>query len=166
MTEKKKAAFFSSEEQINNAYNGEVKTHVFTSKARGYASNLEASVKANNVSPEVYKNLVESVNNNMDKLHRYVSLRKKCLNVDELHMYDIYVPMIADYDRKITFEEAKDTAIKALAPLGEDYINVLKEGFENRWIDVYENEGKRSGAYSWGAYGTHPYVLLNYQEIT
>ena len=100
----------------------------------------------------------------MDKMHRYVSLRKKCLGVDELHMYDIYTPMIPDAAKKISFEEAKETVLKALAPLGEDYVNKVKEGFENRWIDVYENEGKRSGAYSAGAYGTHPFVLLNYNE--
>ena len=100
----------------------------------------------------------------MDKMHRYVSLRKKCLGVDELHMYDIYTPMIPDAAKKISFEEAKKTVLKALAPLGEDYVNKVKEGFENRWIDVYENEGKRSGAYSAGAYGTHPFVLLNYNE--
>ena len=95
-------------------------------------------------------------------MHQYVSLRKKCLGVGELHMYDIYTPMIADVAKKISFEEAKETVLKALAPLGEDYVNKVKEGFENRWIDVYENQGKRSGAYSAGAYGCHPYVLLNY----
>lgn len=145
-------------------YNGQVKQQVFYAKARKYASTLEAAVDANNVSPDVYKNLVDTVNKNLDKMHRYVSLRKKCLGVDELHMYDIYTPMIPDMAKKIPFEEAKETVLKALAPLGEDYIAKVKEGFENRWIDVYENQGKRSGAYSAGAFGTHPYVLLNYNE--
>ena len=119
---------------------------------------------ANNVPSKVYYNLVETVNKNMDKMHRYVRLRKKCLGVDELHMYDIYTPMIADVAKKIPFEEAKETVLKALAPLGEDYVSKVKEGFESRWLDVYENEGKRSGAYSAGAYGAHPYVLLNHND--
>ena len=143
-------------------YCGNVKQQVFHAKARKYASSLERAVDANNVSSSVYHNLIDTVNKNLDKMHQYVSLRKKCLGVEELHMYDIYTPMIADVAKKISFEEAKETVLKALAPLGEDYVNKVKEGFENRWIDVYENQGKRSGAYSAGAYGCHPYVLLNY----
>lgn len=143
-------------------YCGNVKQQVFHAKARKYASSLECAVDANNVSSSVYHNLIDTVNKNLDKMHQYVSLRKKCLGVEELHMYDIYTPMIADVAKKISFEEAKETVLKALAPLGEDYVNKVKEGFENRWIDVYENQGKRSGAYSAGAYGCHPYVLLNY----
>ncbi len=149
---------------VASIYSGQVKQQIFKAKARKYNSTLEAAVDANNVSPKVYENLVKTVNANMDKMHRYVRLRKKCLGVEELHMYDIYTPMIPDAAKKISFEEAKETVLKALAPLGEDYVNKVKEGFENRWIDVYENEGKRSGAYSAGAYGTHPYVLLNYNE--
>ena len=98
----------------------------------------------------------------MDSMYKYVRLRKKLLQVDELHMYDLYVPMVADAEAHISFEEAKKNVREALQVLDEDYISILDEGFENRWIDVYENQGKRSGAYSWGAYGTHPYVLLNY----
>lgn len=143
-------------------YCGNVKQQVFHAKARKYTSSLECAVDANNVSSSVYHNLIDTVNKNLDKMHQYVSLRKKCLGVEELHMYDIYTPMIADVAKKISFEEAKETVLKALAPLGEDYVNKVKEGFENRWIDVYENQGKRSGAYSAGAYGCHPYVLLNY----
>ena len=143
-------------------YCGNVKQQVFHAKARKYTSSLECAVDANNVSSSVYHNLIDTVNRNLDKMHQYVSLRKKCLGVGELHMYDIYTPMIADVAKKISFEEAKETVLKALAPLGEDYVNKVKEGFENRWIDVYENQGKRSGAYSAGAYGCHPYVLLNY----
>lgn len=97
-------------------------------------------------------------------MHRYVKIRKKCLGVEELHMYDVYTPMIADAAKKISFEEAKEIVLKALAPLGEAYVNTVREGFANRWIDVYENEGKRSGAYSAGAYGVHPYVLLNHND--
>ena len=145
-------------------YSGQVKQQMFYAGARHYVSTLEAAVDANNVSPSVYHNLIETVNRNMDKMHRYVRLRKKCLGVDELHMYDVYTPMIPDAAKKISFEEAKETVLKALAPLGEDYVAKVKEGFENRWIDIYENEGKRSGAYSAGAFGTHPYVLLNHND--
>ncbi len=145
-------------------YNGQVRQLKFQTKARHYNSNLEAAVDANNVSPRVYENLVEAVNENMDKMYRYVRLRKKCLGVEELHMYDVYTPMIADADKKVPFAKAKETVLKALAPLGERYVSLVKHGFEHRWIDVYENEGKRSGAYSAGAYGVHPYVLLNYDD--
>ena len=158
--------YYSVYKQFNNTlaslYNGQVKSQIFYAKAKKYNSTLEASVEQNNVSPQVYHNLVDTIDQNLDKLHRYVRLRKKCLGVDELHMYDIYTPMIPGVAKEIPFEEAKETVLKALAPLGEDYLAKLREGFENRWIDVYENEGKRSGAYSAGAYGTHPYVLLNY----
>lgn len=158
--------FYKSYEQFLNTlaslYNGQVKQQIFYAKARKYNSTLEAAVDSNNVSPNVYHNLVDTMEKNMDKMHRYVRLRKKCLGVDELHMYDIYTPMIPDMAKEVSFEDAKETVLKALAPLGEDYVAKVREGFENRWIDVYENEGKRSGAYSSGAYGTHPYVLLNY----
>ncbi|MBQ5426095.1 MAG: oligoendopeptidase F, partial [Pseudobutyrivibrio sp.] len=125
------------------AYSGEVKQRMFYSRVRNYESNLKAAVDANNVSPEVYDNLVKTVNANLDKLHAYVSLRKKCLGVDELHMYDIYTPMIADVAKKVTYKEAQETICKALSVLGDDYVALLKEGFANRWIDVYENKGKR-----------------------
>jgi len=158
--------FYATYEKFLNTlaslYNGQVKQQIFHAKARKYDTTLEAAVDDNNVSPSVYKNLVETINNNLDKMHRYVNLRKKCLGVDELHMYDIYTPMIPDMAKEIPFEEAKETVLKALAPLGEDYVAKVREGFENRWIDIYENQGKRSGAYSAGAYGVHPYVLLNY----
>ena len=158
--------FYKSYEQFLNTlaslYNGQVKQQIFYAKARKYNSTLEAAVDSNNVSPNVYHNLIDTMEKNMDKMHRYVRLRKKCLGVDELHMYDIYTPMLPNMAKEISFEEAKETVLKALAPLGEDYVAKVREGFENRWIDVYENEGKRGGAYSSGAYGTHPYVLLNY----
>ena len=97
-------------------------------------------------------------------MHRYVRLRKKLLGVEDLHFYDLYTPIVADEDIRVTYEEAKQLSLEALAPLGEKYLSMLKEGYENRWIDVYENQGKRSGAYSAGAYGVHPYVLLNYTD--
>ena len=149
---------------LASLYSGQIKNQIFRAKMRKYNSTLEAATDANNVSPTVYDNLIETVNKNLDKLHRYVSLRKKLLGVDELHMYDIYTPMLPDSAKKVTYEEAKATVLKALAPLGEDYVKVVEEGFNNRWIDVYENVGKRSGAYSSGSYETHPYVLLNYND--
>ena len=159
-------AYYSEYKKFLNTYaslyNGQVKQQIFYAKARKYESTLVAAVDANHVSPVVYHNLVETVNKNLDKLHRYVSLRKKYLGVDELHMYDIYTPMIADVAKQYSYDEAKSLVLKALEPLGEEYVAKVKEGFENRWVDVYENQGKRSGAYSAGAYGTHPYVLMNY----
>lgn len=152
------------ENTLASLYSGQVKQLMFYAKARRYPSTLQAAVNHNNVSPDVYENLVATVNANLDKMYRYVRLRKRLLQVDELHMYDVYTPIIPDASRKIPYAEAKETILKALAPLGEDYIRLLEEGFNNRWIDVYENEGKRSGAYSAGAYGGHPYVLMNYDE--
>ena len=133
----------------------------FFSQARKYNSALEASLDATGVPVCVYTNLIDAVHENLDKMHRYVRLRKKLLGVEKLYFYDIYTPLVQDVDRPIAYEEAKNTVYDAVAPLGEDYQKVLKEGFDNRWIDVYQNVGKRSGAYSAGAH-VHPYVLLNY----
>ena len=135
----------------------------FHAEARGYGSTLEASLDETEVPVPVYLNLIDAVHANLDKMYRYVALRKKLLGVDELHMYDVYTPIVADAARTIDFEEAKATVLDALAVLGEDYIAMLREGFENRWIDVYENAGKRGGAYSAGA-RPHPYVLLNHKD--
>lgn len=143
-------------------YAGQVKQLMFNARARKYSTTLEAAVDGNNVSPEVYKNLVEAINDNLDKMHRYVRLRKKLLEVDELHMYDVYVPIVKDYEVKYTIEEAKELVLKAVEPLGTEYVNLLKKAFTERWIDVVENEGKRGGAYSSGVYGVHPFVLLNF----
>ena len=141
--------------------NAQGKQLKFFSDARKYDSTLEAALDRTEVPTSVYLNLIEAVHQNLDKMHRYVRLRKKLLGVEELHFYDVYAPLLSDVSRKIPFAEAKQTVYDSLAPLGEDYRRVLKEGFENRWIDVYQNEGKRSGAYSAGA-SVHPYVLLNY----
>ena len=141
-----------------NAQNKQLK---FFAEARKYPNAFEKALDRTNVPTSVYLNLIEAVHQNLDKMHRYVRLRKKLLGVDELHFYDIYTPLIADVDKHIPFAESKQTVYDALAPLGEDYRAILKEGFESRWIDVYTNEGKRSGAYSAGA-RVHPYVLLNY----
>lgn len=141
----------------------QIKAVNFYAKARRYDSSLEAALDGTEVPVSVYKNLIEAVHDNMHYMYDYVALRKKLLGVDELHFYDLYTPFVPDADMKITFEEAKETVLKALAPMGEDYLAILKEGFENRWIDVYENEGKTSGAYSAGA-RVHPYVLLNHKD--
>ena len=141
--------------------NAQGKQLKFFADARKYPSTLDASLDRTNVPTSVYLNLIEAVHQNLDKMHRYVRLRKKLLGVEELHFYDIYTPLLADVDKKIPFAQAKQTVYEGLAPLGEDYRAILKQGFENRWIDVYENVGKRGGAYSAGA-AVHPYVLLNY----
>ena len=152
------AAFKNTAASILNSQNKQLK---FFAEARKYASAFEASLDRTNVPTSVYLNLIEAVHKNVDKMHRYVRLRKKLLGVDELHFYDIYTPLVADVDKKIPYAEAKKTIYEAMAPLGEDYRKVLQEGFGNRWIDVYQNEGKRSGAYSAGA-SVHPFVLMNY----
>ena len=152
------ADFKNTAASVLNAQGKQLK---FFADARKYPSTLDASLDATNVPTSVYLNLIEAVHQNMDKMHRYVRLRKKLLGVDELHFYDVYTPLLEGVDKHIPFAEAKQTVYDALAPLGEDYRAILKEGFENRWIDVYTNEGKRSGAYSAGAQ-VHPYVLLNY----
>jgi len=133
----------------------------FFAAARKYPTAFDAALSGTNVPTSVYTNLIEAVHQNADKMHRYIRLRKKLLGLDDLHFYDIYTPLVQDVDKKIPFADAKQTVYDALAPLGESYRAILKEGFDNRWIDVYQNEGKRSGAYSAGA-SVHPYVLLNY----
>lgn len=143
---------------------GQFKQLCFFANARHYDSTIQASLDATEVPVPVYMNLIEAVHNNLDKMYRYVALRKKLLGVDELHMYDVYTPIVADADQAITYEQAKETVLEALQVLGEDYVDLLKEGFSNRWIDVYENVGKRSGAYSSGNSRPHPYVLLNHKD--
>ena len=136
----------------------------FFADARNYSSTLEASLDVTEVPVSVYTNLIEAVHANLDKMYKYVALRKKLLGVDELHMYDVYTPIVPDAAVEINFEQAKKTVLEALSVLGEDYTDMLKEGFANRWIDVYENVGKRSGAYSSGFGRPHPYVLLNHKN--
>ncbi len=143
---------------------GEFKQRNFFARARKYNSTLEAALDNNEVPVEVYDNLIEAVHQNLDKMYRYVALRKKALKVEELHMYDVYMPIVEDAAHEISYEKAKETVLNALEILGEDYTDMLKEGFANRWIDVYENEGKCSGAYSTGGGNPHPYVLLNHKN--
>jgi oligoendopeptidase F len=143
---------------------GNIKKDNFNARVRKYDSARHAALAANNIPESVYENLVNTVNDNLHLLHRYVKLRRKVLGVDKLHMYDLYTPLVKSVKMEIPYAEAKDYVLKGLEPLGEEYNNVLKEGFENRWVDVYENKGKRSGAYSSGAYGTNPYILMNWQD--
>lgn len=161
-------AVYSSYKKMKNtlaaSLTGNVKKNRFYSLVRKYPSALEASLDNDNISVDVYTTLIDTVNKNLPLLDRYLKLRKKVLKLDELHMYDLYVPMVEEFDKKIPYEEARTIVAEALKPLGEEYIGYLQKGMNSAWIDVYENEGKTSGAYAWGAYKTHPYVLLNYQN--
>ena len=146
------------------ALDAQFKQLCFFSRARKYPGTLAAALDGTEVPVAVYDNLIEAVHGNLDKMYRYVQLRKKLLGLDELHMWDVYTPIVADAAQTIPYEEAKATVLEALAVLGEDYTAMLKEGLEGRWIDVYENRGKRSGAYSSGNAAPHPYVLLNHHD--
>ncbi|WHZ31359.1 oligoendopeptidase F [Desemzia incerta] len=141
-----------------------VKYHNYNAKVHHYGSAREAALANNHIPESVHDNLIEVVAEHLPLLHRYVALRKELLGVDELHMYDMYTPITGEAGIKYTYEEAKEETMKALQPLGKEYEAVLKEAFENRWIDVVENTGKRSGAYSSGAYATNPYILLNWHD--
>ena len=158
--------FYGTYKQFGNTlaslYDGQIRQQIFFARARKYPSTFEAAVAGVDVSSAVCDNLIESVHRGLDKMYRYVRLRKKMLGVEELHMYDVYTPIVKDFEMKVSYEEAKEISLKALAPLGEDYLAVVRKAYEDRWIDVMENEGKRSGAYSGGVYRVHPYMLLNY----
>ncbi|WP_322903570.1 oligoendopeptidase F [Paenibacillus campi] len=138
--------------------------NMFYARVRKYPSVLEMSLYSDNIAKEVYTNLIDTIHESLPIMHRYMNLRKKLLGVDELHMYDLFAPLVEEFNMDITYEQAKQIVAEGLQPLGEDYLNSLNKGYNEGWIDVYENEGKRTGAYSWGAYGTHPYVLLNHKD--
>jgi oligoendopeptidase F len=142
----------------------QIKKDVFIAKTRNYDSALEASLNNNKIPTTVYDRLIESVHENIDGLHDYIALRKKALGLDELHMYDLYTPIIKSVDFEIPYNESKDMLLKSLKPLGEEYVSVVNDAFNKKWIDVYESQGKRSGAYSYGTYDSLPYILLNYQD--
>lgn len=152
------------ENVLAELYTANAKKDAFYAKVRHYHSAREASLSKSNIPLAVYDNLIETIHDSFPAFYKYVKLRKRALQVEELHMYDSYVPLIQEIEKKIPFEKAKEMVKEGLKPMGEDYLAKLEEGFENRWIDIYENQGKRSGAYSWGAYGVHPYVLLNYND--
>lgn len=141
---------------------GSIKGDVFSSTARHFPSSLSAALFEDNVPESVYSSLIDAVHEKLPVLHRYMELRKKAMHLDELEMYDIYAPL-SQADFRISYPEAQQLVLDGLAPLGEDYGQLLQKAFADRWIDVYENKGKSSGAYSWGCYGSHPFVLLNYQ---
>ncbi|MBS6642566.1 MAG: oligoendopeptidase F [Clostridiaceae bacterium] len=161
-------ALYGCYKQFSNTlaatYSANVKQAIFYAKAKHYSSSRAHVLAENEIPEEVYDNLIKAVHRFLPALHRYVGIRKKVMGLDEIHMYDIYAPMVPDVRKSVPYEEAGNMVKAGLAPLGKKYQELLQEGFDNRWIDVYENEGKRSGAYSWGAYGSHPYVLLNYND--
>lgn len=161
-------AYYSVYEGHKNALammvQSEVKKNIFYSRARNYASARHASLHKNNVDVDVYDSLVDAVNEYLPAMHKYMELRKKCLGVDELHMYDVYTPIVKNVDMKVPYKEATETVLKAFKPLGDKYCSVVENSFKDGWIDVYENVGKRSGAYSWGTYDSKPFILLNYHD--
>ncbi|MBA4602081.1 oligoendopeptidase F [Thermoactinomyces mirandus] len=144
--------------------NGAIKKNNFYANVRGYKSARHAALSKNQIPETVYDQLVDTVNRNLPLLHRYMSIRKKALGLKEMHMYDIYTPLVKDASFKISYPEAQKILLDAMSVMGEEYVSILQEAYENRWVDVYENKGKRSGAYSSGAYGTSPYILLNWQD--
>ena len=152
------SVYSAQKNTIAATYAASVKSDVFFAQARKYGSAMEMALSDDNIPLSVYDTLIETVNKSLPLLHRYVSLRKKELGVDELHMYDLYVPLVPDADVKIPYEQAKVTVKEALQVMGEEYCKALAHGMESGWIDVYENKGKRSGAYSWGVYGVHPFA--------
>jgi len=147
---------------LSATLSSQVKQHMFFAKARGYPSCLAAALDGPNIPTAVYENLVTAVNKGTPALHRYVALRRKLMGLDTIHGYDLYVPMVDVPEEKIPYDDAIGTILKALQPLGAEYVATLQKSFDSRWIDVYETQNKRSGAYCWGAYKTHPYLLLNY----
>jgi len=146
------------------SYVGEIKENAFCTNVKKYNSTIERSLFNDNIDISVYKTLIDSVHNNMNLIYDYMDVRKKLLNLDELHMYDIYVDLVENKDAKIPFEKGKEILFEALKPLGDKYLNDLKKAFDEKWIDIYPSEGKRSGAYSWGCYDSYPYLLLNYND--
>lgn len=155
--------YASKKNTLSALLSSQVKQHIFYAKARHHDSSLEAALSDPNIPVEVYRNLVATVNQNVHRLHRYVAIRKKLMELDAVHRYDLYVPMVAAEQEEVPYADGVATILQALKPLGDDYVGTLSNAFESRWIDVYETKDKRSGAYCWGAYKTHPYLLLNYK---
>ena len=156
--------FESLKNTISACLKGNIKEDFFVSKVRGFESPLKMSLFEDNIDISVYKSLIEAIHNNLDTMYDYMAIKKKMLNLDELHMYDMYVDLINLDNINIPFEEGKKILFEALKPLGEDYLNILNKAFDEKWIDIYPNKGKRSGAYSWGVYDSYPYLLLNYND--
>lgn len=157
--------YYKQKNTLAAIYSASVKKDLFTAKVRNYKTCLDAMLFANNIPTSVYTELIATVNRYLPLMHRYIRLRKKMLKLEDLAMYDIYTPIVQNVDIPITYEEAKTTVLEALKPMGEEYCHILEKALnEEKWVDIYENVGKRSGAYSWGSYGTHPYVSLNYAD--
>jgi oligoendopeptidase F len=159
-------ALYSTYDKYKNTFStsltSSIKNFIFNSKTRKYASSLESSLKPNNIPLDVYNNAIETINNNLKSLHRYVNIKKKLLGLKEMHMYDLYVPVIDIESMHIEFDEGVEIIKDGLKPLGKEYLGIFEEGIKEGWVDKYENKGKRGGAYSWGSYDTMPYILLNY----
>ena len=152
------------ENTISSTLQGVVSAHAFEARVRGYNSSRHQALSRNFIPETVYDNLVKTVNDNLPLLHKYTELRKRILGLDELKMYDMYTPLVKDVEFDMTYENAKEWMLKSLEPMGTEFTDIVKEGLENRWVDVYENKGKRSGAYSSGTYGTNPYILMNWTD--
>src|SRR2546429_2430083 len=158
------STFLKQRNTIASTLAAQVKTDVFYTTQHNYSSSREHALARYNIPVSVYDNLVETVSEHIPLLNRYLKLRKRILQLDELHMYDLYVPIVEETREEVSYQQACDTVVAALAPLGQNYLDALKQGFTRRWIDVYETSGKRGGAYSGGSYSTQPYILLNYQN--
>ncbi len=156
--------YYKFKNTLATSLTSSIKNFSFLAKKRNYKSSIESSLKPNDIPVEVYDNVIKTINDNLDSLHRYVKVKKELLGLDEIHMYDLYVPVIDTPKEHIEFSKAVDMVNDALKPLGEEYLNIFNSGIKDRWIDIYENKGKRKGAYSWGTYDTMPYVLLNYNH--
>ena len=139
-------------------------TALFFARARKFRNAREAALFENHVPVKVYDQLIEAIHRNLPKLHQYISVRKRILGLEEMHMYDLYVPLIPSVNKEIDYAEARKLVVESLEPLGEDYVGVVRSAFDQGWIDVWENAGKRGGAYSWGTYDSKPYILMNYQS--
>lgn len=159
---------FSTYEKYKNTFAstlyGGIKSEIFYAKTRKYNSAIEASLFSDDVSLDVYNNLISAIDKSIPNLNKYVELKKKFLGLNEIHMYDLYVPLTDKFDMDIPYDKAQDIILEALKPLGEEYLKVIKSAFDEGWIDVYDNEGKKGGAYSWGSYDSHPYILMSYKN--
>lgn len=158
------ATYGSFKNTFASTLSGNVKTNNVNAAIRNYASARDAALSNNHIPEQVYENLVNTISDNVGLLHRYIALRKKVFELDDLHMWDLYAPLVKDLDMKISYEDAAKTMLESFEPMGEEYRSIIKKGLESRWVDVRENKGKRSGAYSSGSYGTNPYILMNWQD--
>ncbi len=157
-------SYIKQKNTLGATYNSSVKKDVFFARSRKFGSSLEMALSTYNIPKEVYTNLIAAVSEFLPSMHKYISIRKRILNVGELHPYDLYTPIVPEANTAVNYDDAKATVLKSLEPMGSEYLDKVKEAFDSGWIDVYENEGKRSGAYSWGAFGCHPYILMNYDN--